>query len=103
MDGAPYASAQGAIETARTAADAGLPTTFFEEPLNAGRYSMLKMPLYPIEGGIPVIADGHCAGAIGVAGALPEYDAAIADAGLKGLDYFPSAAAPAASARRKNG
>ena len=44
MDGAPYMSAEGAIEKARTAAEGGHPTTFFEEPLNAGRYSMLKMP-----------------------------------------------------------
>jgi glc operon protein GlcG len=84
MDGAPYTSAEGAIEKARTAAEGGHPTTFFEEPLNAGRYSMLKMPhIYPVEGGIPVIVDGRCAGAIGVAGALPELDAMIADAGLQ--------------------
>ena len=44
MDGAPYTSAEGAIEKARTAADGGHPTPFFEEPLNAGRYSILKMP-----------------------------------------------------------
>ena len=87
MDGAPYMSAEGAIEKARTAAEGGHPTTFFEEPLNAGRYSILKMPhIYPVEGGIPVIVDGHCVDAIGVAGVLPHLDAAIADAGLKALD-----------------
>ena len=98
MDGAPYTSAEGAVQKARTAADSGHPTTFFEEPLNAGRYSMLKMPLYPIEGGIPVIIDGQCAGAIGVAGVLPELDAAVAEAGLKALDRTRSAAAPTAGA-----
>lgn len=92
MDGAAYLSAEGAIEKARTAADAGFPTTFFEEPLNAGRFSMLKMPLYPIEGGIPVIVDGQCAGAIGMSGVLPNLDAAIADAGLKALDRAALAA-----------
>lgn len=87
MDGAPYMSAEGAIEKARTAAEGGHPTTFFEEPLNAGRYSMLKMPhIYPVEGGIPVIVDGHCVGAVGVAGVLPHLDAAIAKAGLQALD-----------------
>jgi glc operon protein GlcG len=93
MDGAPYTSAEGAIEKARTAAEGGHPTTFFEEPLNAGRYSMLKMPIYPVEGGIPVIVHGRCVGAIGVAGVLPHLDAAIADAGLKALDpsEFPAA------------
>jgi glc operon protein GlcG len=93
MDGAPYLSAEGAIEKARTAADAGQPTTFFEEPLNAGRYSMLKMPLYPIEGGLPVLVNGRCAGAIGVSGVLPHLDAAIAEAGLRALDELTSAAA----------
>jgi glc operon protein GlcG len=87
MDGAPYTSAEGAIEKARTAAEGGHPTTFFEEPLNAGRHGVLKMPhIYPVEGGIPAIVDGHCVGAIGVAGVLPHLDAAIADAGLKALD-----------------
>jgi glc operon protein GlcG len=85
MDGAPYLSADGAAEKARTAAEGGHPTTFFEEPLNAGRVSMLKMHIYPLEGGIPIIVDGQCAGAIGVAGVLPQLDAAIADAGLKSL------------------
>ena len=98
MDGAPYLSADGAVEKARTAAEGGHPTTFFEEPLNAGRVSMLKMPIYPLEGGIPVIVDGQCAGAIGVAGVLPELDAAIADAGLKSLGRATSRAAPMAGA-----
>ena len=54
MDGAPYLSAEGAVEKARTAAEGGHPTTYFEEPLNAGRISMLKMPhIYPVEGGDP--------------------------------------------------
>ena len=92
MDGAPYGSEEGAFEKARTAAQSGQPTTFFEEPLNAGRFSMLKMPIYPIEGGIPVIVDGQCAGAIGVAGVLPELDAAIAKAGLAALDHADSTA-----------
>ena len=98
MDGAPYTSAEGAIEKARTAAEGGHPTTFFEEPLNAGRYSMLKMPhIYPVEGGIPVIVDGQCVGAIGVSGVLPHLDATIADAGLKALDHARLTAIPAAS------
>ncbi len=99
MDGAPYKSGEGAAEKARTAAESGQPTTFFEEPLNAGRISMLKMPIYPVEGGVPVIVDGQCAGAIGVAGGLPELDAAIAEAGLAALDHAGSTAALASGAR----
>lgn len=86
MEGAPYTSAEGAVAKARTAAEGGHPTTFFEQPLNAGRYSMLKMPhVYPVEGGIPVLVAGQCVGGIGVAGVLPEFDAAIAEAGLGAL------------------
>jgi hypothetical protein len=60
------------------------PPPLFDEPLNAGRYSMLKMPhIYPVEGGIPVIVDGQRVGAIGVASVLPHLDAAVADAGRK--------------------
>jgi glc operon protein GlcG len=85
-DGAPRTSAEGAAEKARTVAEGGHPTTFFEEPLNAGRYLMLKMPhIYPVEGGTTVIVDGHCVRAIGVAGVLPDLDAAIADAGVKAI------------------
>ena len=99
MDGAPYLSAEGAAEKARTAAEGGHPTTYFEEPLNAGRISMLKMPhIYPVEGGIPILVEGQCAGAIGVAGVLPKLDAAIADAGLKALHRTASTAEPTAGA-----
>jgi glc operon protein GlcG len=88
-------SAEGAIEKARTAADAGHPTTFFEEPLNAGRYSMLKMPLYPIEGGLPC---SSTAGAIGVSGVLPHLDGEIASVGLEALDRSGLAPAPTGAA-----
>lgn len=91
-------SAEGAIAKARTAAEGGHSTTFLEEPLNAGRYSILKMPIYPLEGGIPVIVDGQCVGAIGVAGVLPHLDAAIADAGLKALERSALAVAPTSGA-----
>ena len=94
MDGAPYLSAEGAVEKARTAAEGGHPTTFFEEPLNAlGGLDAENAPSTPSREGIPIIVDGQCAGAIGVAGVLPQLDAAIADAGLKSLDRAtPSAA-----------
>jgi glc operon protein GlcG len=98
MDGAPYLSADAATQKAQTAAEGGHPTTFFEEPLNAGRFSMLKMPLYPLEGGIPVIVDDQCAGGIGVSGVLPELDAAIAEVGLKALDHTRPTAARTADA-----
>ncbi|KTE19826.1 hypothetical protein ATE67_14475 [Sphingopyxis sp. H050] len=82
MDGAPLFSAEGAYDKARSAAEGGHPTTFFEEPLNAGRYSVLKLPHTPIEGGIPVIVDGQCVGAVGVGGAPPHLDAQFAQTAI---------------------
>lgn len=82
MDGAPLFSAQGAFDKARSSAEGGHPTTFFEKPLNEGRFSMVKLPHTPIEGGLPVIVDGACVGAVGVAGAPPHLDAQFAEAGI---------------------
>ncbi|AYA63532.1 GlcG/HbpS family heme-binding protein [Alteromonas sp. RKMC-009] len=82
MDGAPLFSAQGAFDKARSSAEGGHSTTFFEEPLNNGRFSMLKLPHTPIEGGEPVMIDGICVGAVGVGGAPPHLDAAFAKAAI---------------------
>ncbi|WP_158592359.1 GlcG/HbpS family heme-binding protein [Noviherbaspirillum sedimenti] len=82
MDGAPLMSAQGAFDKARTSAEGGHPTTFFEKPLNEGRFSMLKLPHTPIEGGLPVMVNGECVGAVGVAGAPPHLDAKIAESAI---------------------
>lgn len=83
MDGAPLMSAQGAYDKARSAAEGGHPTTFFEKPLNEGRFSMLKMPHTPVEGGVPVLINGQCVGAVGVAGAPPHLDALIAETAIQ--------------------
>jgi glc operon protein GlcG len=85
MDGAPLMSAQGAFDKAQSAAEGGHPTTFFEKPLNEGRFSMLKLPHTPIEGGLPVIVDGQCVGAVGVGGAPPHIDAQIAERAIEAL------------------
>ncbi|HWI84832.1 MAG TPA: heme-binding protein [Sphingomonas sp.] len=82
MDGAPLFSAQGAFDKARSSAEGGHPTTFFEKPLNEGRFSMVKLPHTPIEGGLPVLVDGECVGAVGVAGAPPHLDSQIAQAAI---------------------
>lgn len=79
MDGAPLMSAEGAFDKARSAAEGGHPTTFFENMLNGGRFSMVTMPHTPLEGGVPVLVDGQCVGAVGVAGSPPHIDAQIAE------------------------
>lgn len=82
MDGAPLMSAQGAFDKARSAAEGGHPTTFFEKPLNEGRFSMVTMPHTPVEGGVPVLIAGQCVGAVGVAGGPPHLDAKIAETAI---------------------
>ena len=78
MDGAPLFAAEGSYDKARSSAEGGHPTTFFEKPLHDGRLSILKLPHTPVEGGLPVIVEGECVGAVGVAGAPPHLDAKIA-------------------------
>jgi glc operon protein GlcG len=85
MDKAPLFSAEGAYDKARSAAEGGHPTTFFEEPLNKGRFSMVTMPHTPVEGGLPIFYEGQCVGGIGIAGAPPHLDAAI---GQSAIDTF---------------
>ena len=78
MDGAPLFSAEGAYDKARTSAEGGHPTTFFEKPLNEGRFSMVTMPHTPVEGGVPIFYQQQCVGAVAIAGAPPHIDSAIA-------------------------
>jgi len=82
MDGAPLFSAEGALDKARSAAEGGHPTTYFEKPLNEGRFSMVKLPHTPLEGGIPVFVNGQCVGAVGVAGGPPHLDAQVAQTAI---------------------
>ena len=89
MDGAPLVSLQTAISKADAAAAIGVPPDdFFAaiEPDPAAVASFANRPgLALIAGGLPVLADGQVAGAIGVAGAMTAAeDRAIAEAALAG-------------------
>ena len=87
MDGAPLVSLQTATSKAYAAAAIGMPPDeFFAaiEPDPAAVASFAARPgLALIAGGLPVLADGQVAGAIGVAGAMTAgEDRAIAEAAL---------------------
>jgi glc operon protein GlcG len=89
MDGAPLISLQTAISKAYAAAAIGMPPDdFFAaiEPDPAAVASFANRPgLALIAGGLPVLADGEVAGAIGVAGAMTAAeDRMIAEAALAG-------------------
>ena len=85
-DGATPANITIATEKARTAALTRRPSKMWEERVAGGRVSMLKMPgVLPVEGGLPIIADGTCIGGIGVSGVASHEDAQIGQAGIDAL------------------
>jgi uncharacterized protein GlcG (DUF336 family) len=55
--------------------------------INQGRTSFLSVPTVHglLEGGVPVLKDGHCIGAVGVSGVKSSEDAQIARAGIAAI------------------
>ena len=87
LDGAAPVSAHIAPAKARTAALGRRETKTYEDMINQGRTSFLSVPEIEglLEGGVPVMADGHCLGAVGVSGVKSGEDAQIAKAGIAAL------------------
>lgn len=86
LDGAAPISAQIASAKARTSALGRRESRLYEEMINQGRHSFLSAPLEGmLEGGVPVVVDGHCVGAVGVSGVKSPEDAQIARAGIAAL------------------
>jgi glc operon protein GlcG len=61
-----------AFEKARTAATFRRPTRDFENAIvKGGRTSLVAVDVMtPLQGGVPIVVDGHLVGAIGVSGAM---------------------------------
>ena len=55
--------------------------------INGGRYSFLSAPYIEgmLEGGVPILKDGACIGAVGVSGVKSPEDAQIAKAGIAAI------------------
>ena len=86
MDGATPATAGIALEKGRTAAISRRSSGKWEEIVKGGRTSMIKMPgILPVQGGMPIVADGTCIGAVGVSGVQSHEDEQIAQAGIGAL------------------
>src|SRR6516164_9308185 len=69
-DDAQVASVGVATDKARTAAIYRRPSKDFEEQASGGRASALHLArAVPLQGGIPIVRDGHVIGAVGVSGA----------------------------------
>ncbi len=86
MDGATPANSAIATEKGRTAAVSRRSSGMWEQRIKEGRTSMLKMPgILPVQGGVPILADGGCVGAVGVSGVQSHEDEQIAQAGIDAL------------------
>ena len=73
---------------AKTALMFKRPSKVLDDAISSGgaglRFLALK-DIVPLEGGLPIVADGKIVGAIGVSGVLSSQDAQIARAGIDGL------------------
>lgn len=87
LDGAAPISSHIAPAKANTAALGRRETKVYEDMINGGRYSFLSAPLLEgmLEGGVPIVKDGQCLGAVGVSGVKSTEDAQIARAGIAAI------------------
>jgi len=84
LDNTFPAAAEVAIKKANTAAIFKAPTSKLENSINGGRQALITVGHTFLQGGIPIIADGQVAGAIGVSGsASAQQDEDMANAGAK--------------------
>ena len=85
MDGAPVISAEVSLGKARTSAMTKRPSKFFEDRIKE-RPAFANFPAgILIQGGVPLIHENECVGAIGVSGVQSHEDEQIANAGAAAL------------------
>ena len=87
LDGAPPMSAHIGPAKAKSAAMARKETKILEDVINNGRTSFVTAPYVEglLEGGVPIVVDGQCVGAVGVSGVKSDQDAQVAKAGIAAL------------------
>jgi glc operon protein GlcG len=86
LDGVAPISSTIAPANARAAALGKRETKLYEDMINQGRTAFLSAPLDGmLEGGVPIVVDGHVVGAIDVSGVKSSEDAQIAKAGIAAL------------------
>jgi len=85
MDGASPASARIAVAKGRTAAESRRASGTWQERIKS-RPELMQMPgILPVQGGVPIIVEGSCVGAVGVSGVQSQEDEQIAQAGIDAL------------------
>jgi glc operon protein GlcG len=91
LDGAPPVSAHISPAKANTAALGRRESKIYEDVINGGRVSFLSAPKLEgmLEGGVPIVVEGHVIGAVGVSGVKSNEDVQIAKAGIAALVGAP--------------
>jgi len=88
IDNTQLSASEGAEGKARTSLQFKRPSKALDDAIAAGGGGMRLLALKditPLEGGIPLVANGAIVGAIGVSGALSAQDAQVAKAGADTL------------------
>jgi glc operon protein GlcG len=85
MDATAPVTAEIATQKSRSAAVSRRSTKVSEDRIAAGRLVLLKMPVLPVQGGVPILVQGECVGAIGVSGVQSHEDEQVCNAGLAAL------------------
>lgn len=84
LDNTQYGSIAVATDKAQTAIDFRRPSKVFEDGLAQGGVGLRILGLRgvsPVEGGVPIVADGKIIGSIGVSGGTAPQDGQVARAG----------------------
>jgi glc operon protein GlcG len=85
MDSVRPASADLAIQKARTAARLQRPTAEIEDNIDEGRTAFVTAQIVALRGGMPVRLNGQVVGAVGIAGLSKETDTDIAKTAAEAL------------------
>ncbi len=87
LDGAAPMSATMSPAKAASAALGRRDTKIFEDMINNGRFAFLSAPTLEgmLEGGVAIMVEGQCVGAVGVSGVKSSEDVQIAKAGIAAL------------------
>ncbi|ELX13832.1 MULTISPECIES: heme-binding protein [Oxalobacteraceae] len=90
QDGAAPLSSHIAPAKARVSALGRRESKIYEDMINNGRTAFLSAPAPMadglLEGGVPIIVDGHVIGAVGVSGVKSAEDVQVAKAGIAALN-----------------
>ena len=87
LDGAAAISSHIAPAKVNTAAMGRRESKVYEDIVNGGRTAFLSAPYIHgmLEGGVPIMKDGQCIGAVGVSGVKSNEDAQIARVGIAAI------------------